>query len=108
MFDPFASRVERLLAVVLDGPGSLGPAVRRSLAEGGPAPTDGGQASGPLTHYAATVRDSAYLVTDDDVSSLMESGLAEGEIFEATISAALGAAHHRLEAGLRALRDAGV
>lgn len=97
--DPHADRVARLRAAVLGGPGALSAATRRSLADGAEAPA-------PLPAYAEKVRESAHTITGEDVAALLAAGLSEAGVFEATVSAAFGAAHRRLEAGLRALRDA--
>ena len=56
------------------------------------------------TGYTDTVRRGAYLVTDAQVDALRAAGLSEDEIFELTVSAAVGAGLERLDAGLKALR----
>lgn len=53
--------------------------------------------------YLDKVRTRAYTVTDDDVDALKAAGHSENEIFEQTVSAAVGAGLLRLEAGLEAL-----
>lgn len=57
-----------------------------------------------LERYAAKVRDESHRITDDDVERLKAAGHSEDEIFEATIAAAVDAARHSLDAGLRAVR----
>jgi hypothetical protein len=54
--------------------------------------------------YLDKVRGEAYTVTDDDVEALKAAGHSEDEIFEQTVSAAVGAGLERLDAGLKALR----
>jgi alkylhydroperoxidase family enzyme len=54
--------------------------------------------------YADTVRRHAYRVTDADVEAVRAAGLTEDEVFEVTVSAAVGAGLERLEAGLRAMQ----
>ena len=54
--------------------------------------------------YVEKVRLRAYTVTDADVDELKRAGFTEDEIFEHTVSAAVGAGLERLDAGLRALR----
>ena len=88
--------VRELEIAVLEGPGRLSPAVRRAVAEGGPVPE-------PLRAYVDRVRACAYTLTAEDVSALGRAGYDDDAIFEATVSAALGAGLHRLRAGLRAL-----
>jgi alkylhydroperoxidase family enzyme len=54
--------------------------------------------------YTDTVRRGAYLVTDAQVDAMHAAGLSDDEIFELTVSAAVGAGLERLDAGLKALR----
>jgi alkylhydroperoxidase family enzyme len=56
-----------------------------------------------FTAYLDKVRRHAYRTTDEDVQALKEAGYSEDEIFEYTVSAAVGAGLERLEAGLRVL-----
>jgi hypothetical protein len=51
------------------------------------------------------IREHAYRVTDDDVAGL-KTKYSEDELFELVVSAAMGAARHRLARGLRALEEA--
>jgi hypothetical protein len=92
----YQALVRALESSVLEGPGRLSPEIRRAVAEGGPLPE-------PLRAYVEKVRTRAYTVTAEDVSALGRAGYGEDEIFETTVSAALGAGLHRLRAGLRAL-----
>jgi hypothetical protein len=48
----------------------------------------------------------AYRVTDEDIRAVVRSGLSEDAVFEVILAAAVGAGSARLDAGLRALRDA--
>jgi alkylhydroperoxidase family enzyme len=56
-----------------------------------------------LSGYLEKVRLHAYKVTDRDVDELKAAGVAEDEIFEHTVSAAVAAGLERLDAGLGAL-----
>lgn len=58
-----------------------------------------------LASYAAKVASESYRITDADFATLMAQGHGEQEIVEVTVSAALGAALCRLDAGLRAVRE---
>jgi alkylhydroperoxidase family enzyme len=51
-----------------------------------------------LTAYLEQVRTRAYTVTDADVDRLKEAGLAEDEIFEQTVAAAISEGLRRLDA----------
>ena len=57
-----------------------------------------------LTHYVDTIARHAYKVTDADVAALEQSGNSQDALFEITVAAAVGAALHRLERGMAALR----
>jgi hypothetical protein len=98
--DPHAAKMQRLAGAVLSGPGALDPDVRRAAAEGPDVPE-------PLRGYLDKVARHAYEVTDEDVEQLRRAGYSEDEIFEATVSCALGAGLRRLEAGLDAIGKAG-
>ena len=99
MIDPYAARLARLSAAVLSGAGRLDPVLRQAAAKGGCLPA-------VLASYVDKVRESAHRIADEDVRDLVSAGHSEDEIFEVTIAAALGAAVHRLDAGLAALREA--
>lgn len=100
MNDPHAARMQRLRERVLDGPGNLSPAVRKTIAGEGNA-----EIPPVLLPYLDKVAHHAYQVTDEDVQELLQAGLSEDEIFEATVAAALGAGLKRLRAGLAALGE---
>jgi hypothetical protein len=53
--------------------------------------------------YLDKVRNNAYRITDADVEALKAAGHSEDEIFEQTVSAAVGAGLSRLQAGLEAM-----
>jgi hypothetical protein len=97
--DIYAEQWRRLEDAILRHAGMLDVSVRQSLATGQ-------QISEPLEVYANKVSRYAYRVTDDDVRALRAAGYSEDQIFEATLSIALGAAQRRLRAGLDALRSA--
>lgn len=94
--DPFAALMEELRAAVLDGPGTVEPRLRRMVAEGRDLPS-------ALTTLVEKISKHAYRVTDEDIAALRDLGYSDDQIFEITISAALGASLKRLDAGFRAL-----
>jgi alkylhydroperoxidase family enzyme len=96
--DPHAANMRRVVDAVLAGPGTLDPSIRRAAAEGADLPE-------PLRGYLDKVARHAYKVTDEDVVALREAGYSEDQIFEATVSCALGAGLRRLEAGLAAIQE---
>jgi alkylhydroperoxidase family enzyme len=97
-FDPYDRKLRRLQNAVLSGPGSLLPAIRQTISEGR-------ELSGALGAYVKKVAEHAYLVTDDDIAQLHRAHYTDDQIFEATVSAALGAGLLRLQCVLRALRS---
>jgi alkylhydroperoxidase family enzyme len=97
MNDPHAERLQRLEQSVLRGPGTLDAAVRQAAASGGELPA-------PLAAFVDKVRRHAYKVTDADLEALRRAGCSADQIFELTISTALGAAKLRLDRGLAALK----
>lgn len=99
MRDPYEDKMRRLQDAILRSRGALDPSIRQALALAGDVPE-------ALAPYAEKVARYAYKLTDDDVRALLAAGYSEDQIFEATVSAALGAALVRLTAGLDALRRA--
>jgi hypothetical protein len=91
--------VENLRHAVFDSPGVTSTADRAAAGSGGGLPE-------PWRTYAAAVRDAPESITDADVAAL-RAAHGEDEIFEITVAAAVGAALHSLEAGLRAAGRAG-
>jgi alkylhydroperoxidase family enzyme len=95
--DRHGELVAALRQAVLGSTAATGPEIRSAAATGGPLPDH-------LASYAAKVRDHAHQVTDSDIERLRAAGHSEDEIFEITVSAAVGAALRSLDAGLRAVR----
>lgn len=95
--DPkYERKLEDLERRVLDRPGTLDPALRRSVAMGGPPPD-------ALAAYVDKVRRNAYTVTDADVAGVLAAGYTEDQLFELTVAAAYGASRLRLDAGRSAM-----
>jgi hypothetical protein len=103
--------VQRVRETALAGPGVTEPALRQAIEERAAEmsgrlrePGKVGPIPGDLIGFADKVARSAWRVTGDDVEALLEAGYTQDEVFEITVSAAMGAAHGRLERGLAALR----
>jgi alkylhydroperoxidase family enzyme len=88
----------RLEDAVLRGPGHLDVQVREAIARRQGVPEE-------LRALAEKVAREAYRVTDGDFAT-PRSRFTEDEVFEAVVSASVGAARDRVEAALRALEDA--
>ena len=95
-FDPYAVKMTRLHHAVTSSPASLPAVIRQTI-------TAGRNVSGPLGSYVRKVAEHAYEITDEDIASLHAANYTDDEIFEATVSAALGAGLFRLDCVLRAL-----
>lgn len=98
IIDPHHRRLSRVQNAVLSGPGTLPAAIRQTISEGHELP-------GALGGYAKKVATHAYLITDEEIAELKQAHYTEDQIFEATVSAALGAGLVRLDCVLRALRS---
>jgi hypothetical protein len=88
----------RLEDAVLRGPAHLDSQVREALAARRDVPE-------ALKALADKVAREAYRVTDADFAG-PRSRYSEDEVFEAVVSAALGAARDRLDIALKALEEA--
>jgi alkylhydroperoxidase family enzyme len=100
-FDAFR---KRLVDAVRTAPGDTPEALRRAVLEQAQE-TPGARGNlSALTHYVDTVARHAYKVTDEDVAALQRAGQSDDSLFEITVAAAVGAALHRLDRGMAALR----
>ena len=95
--DPYANKMERLRNAVVSGPGSLAPNIRQAICEGV-------YSSSPLGTFAQKVAEHAFRVNDDDIQELHRAHYSDDQIFEAAVSAALGAGLYRLERVLAIIR----
>ena len=96
--DPHASSRHRVLDRVLKGPAETDASLRHAAALGKGAPGD-------LQTLIDKIHRHAYKVTDADIAAA-QGKYGDDKVFEIVVSAALGAANQRLEAGLKALGDA--
>jgi len=88
---------KRLVEAVLHAHGETPEALRRAVLDHGSTPP-------ALASYVDTVKRHAYKVTDADIVSLQQAGQSDDTLFEITVAAAVGAALHRLDRGMAALR----
>ncbi len=96
--DPYAEKMERLRHAVLSGPGTLPPQVRQAISKGA-------RLSGALDVFVQKIVAEAVTLTDDDIAELHRARYTDDQIFEAIVSAALGAGLARLERVLTLLRS---
>ncbi|SRR6266511_797893 len=96
---------EKLKNAVLTTPGATPESLRRAVLERGHETRSARDGLPPaLARYVDTVAREAYTVTDADVAALQHSGHSDDALFEITVAAAVGAALHRLDRGMAALR----
>ena len=95
--DPYDGMLRRLQHAVLSGPGTLEAAVRQAAGRGA-------QMSGALGQYVSKVAQRDYKGIDNCIAELGLEGYSDDQIFEATVSAALGAGVRRLQLAFHALR----
>ena len=102
----YGSHTARLTAALLGTSGDITPEEREAALERGKHPASSGRTSLPpaFAPYVDKVARHAYKVTDADVAALQQAGYSDDAIFEITVAAAVGAAVHRLERGMAALR----
>jgi hypothetical protein len=99
--DPYRRKLMQLKEAVFFSQGVLAPSLRIAISEGKELP-------GTERAYVEKIMGHAYTVTDEDIEALHGAGYSDDHIFEATVSAALGAGLIRLESGLNALRTSKV
>ncbi|MFL5589577.1 MAG: hypothetical protein ACJ8DI_18275 [Ktedonobacteraceae bacterium] len=109
MNNRYATHTQALIDAVLNSPGETDPGLRHAVeaqsAQLSGCPSQhGGHVPQELVPYIKKVALHAYRITDKDFEALRGVGYSEDEIFELTLSAALGAGMARLECGLAALR----
>jgi len=97
LHDPYAKKMERLRHAVLSGPGSLPADVRQAISEG--------VASGELEVFVQKIVASASTLTDDDIRELHRAHYTDDQIFEAIVSASMGAGLFRLERVMHLLQS---
>lgn len=96
--DPHAALRDKVLTIVLEGPGETYPVLRNAAANGTAVPTD-------LRTLVEKIHRHAYKVTDEDMAAAQRK-YGDDQMFEIVVSAALGASRNRLVAGLKALDEA--
>jgi alkylhydroperoxidase family enzyme len=98
---------ESLTNAVLTTPGATPESLRRAVLERAQAIHAKDGVPPALIPYVDTVARHAYTVTDADVTTLQHAGNSDDALFEITVAAAVGAALHRLDRGMAALRGSG-
>ncbi len=110
MSKDFQEIINNISRATLDGPGQTSPELRRSVANYANAVSldqvgDDSRIAPEFFPYLDKVSLYAYKVLDREVDALKVNDFSEDEIFELTVSAALGAGLARLERGLALLNS---
>lgn len=91
--------VDAVIAAAVEGPGQLDVQLRRAAFQRGELPE-------PLASLVKKIHRNAWKVTDEDVAGARAAGWTQDQLFELIACSALGAAHERLAAGMKALDQA--
>lgn len=97
--DRYRALIDTLRERVLEGPGELDREIRLAAAFRGELP-------GELRPFVDKLHDEAYKVTDRDLAALVDAGYSEDQLFELTVSGAVGAGLARIDAVRRAFAEA--
>ena len=101
-------KVQQLLSALFANKGHTLITLRQSIVAYGEAtagvPATSAEIPAELTPYLNKVARTAYKVTDKDIHHLQASGYSEDEIYEITLSVAVGAGLGRMKRGLMAVR----
>jgi hypothetical protein len=108
---PYDELAENQRRAALDSPGVTEPSLRQAVAAraaalGGGTAAGTGEIPESLRAYVDSVSLHAYRITDEDIAALGREW-SEDEIFEVSVTAAVGAGLARLERGLAILRRGG-
>ena len=95
--DPYDHLMKRLTEAVFRGPGTLEATVRQACGSGM-------QIGGVLGQYVNSVAQRDYKEMDACIAGLRSKGYSDDQIFEATVSAAVGAGVKRLQIALQPFR----
>lgn len=98
VMDPYEEMMKRLQDSAFSGPGTLDSSVRQAVSAGA-------QISGALGPYVSKIWQRDYKGIDNCIADLRSEGYSDDQIFEATISAAVGAGVWRLKLVVKALGE---
>ena len=96
--DPYGEMMKRLQDAAFSGPGTLDSSVRQAVGAGA-------QISGALGPYVRKIWRRDYQGIDNCIADLRSEDYSDDQIFEATVSAALGAGVWRLQLVVKALGE---
>lgn len=97
--------LEKAIAALLGSPGHTAPSLRQSVFDRVRLGT--GDVPEAWTPLVEKIAQRPWSVTDEDFTLLFEAGFSEDQIYELLLAAASGAGMRRVDAGLRAMAEAG-
>lgn len=102
---PLPAKLQKAIAAILNQPGETDHPLLRTVLEH----TRSGDAQVPdaLREFVDKIASRPWTVSDEDFARLRTAGYTEGQLYELTLAAALGAGLQRFDAGLRAIEEAG-
>jgi alkylhydroperoxidase family enzyme len=101
---PLPAKLQKAIAAILSQPGETELSLRCAVLERNRS----GDAQVPevLREFVDKIAAQPWTVGDEDFARLRAAGYSEGQLYEVTLAAALGAGLQRFDAGLRALDEA--
>ena len=100
---PLPKHLKKAIDAILSRPGETDLSLRRAVLEHTRAGV--GQVPEVLRSFTQKIAERPWTVSDEDFAHLRAAGFSEGQLFEMTLAAALGAGLRRFDAGLRALGE---
>src|SRR5215471_12224028 len=102
---PRPGLLEKTIAALLGPQGHTEPGLRQGVFDRVRLGT--GYVPEEWTALVDKVAEQPWTVNDEDFKRLLKAGFSEDEIYELLLAAAAGAGMRRVEAGLRAMAEAG-
>jgi alkylhydroperoxidase family enzyme len=101
---PLPEPLQKAVDALLSQPGATDPSLRHALLAR--TRSGGGQVPEALREFIVKIAEQPWTVNDEDFAQLRAAGYSDGQLYEVTLAAALGAGLQRFDAGLRALDEA--
>jgi hypothetical protein len=100
---PLPAQLQKAIDAILTQPAETEQHVRRAVLE--TTRTGAGQVPEVFRKLVDKIAERPWTVSDEDFVELLAAGYSEGQLYEVTLAAALGAGLRRFDAGLRALGE---
>lgn len=97
--------LEKAIAALLGEPGHTAQSLRQSVFDRVRFGT--GQVPEAWTALVEKIAERPWSVNDEDFTQLFAAGFSEDQVYELLLAAATGAGMRRVDAGLRAMEEAG-